>query len=629
MHALRAATAAFSTIVLTLVLLTSPAAAQDANALARQAGDTLRKTESLAFRDKEAAFDKLPEIDDLIEQVRAADANHSRLRSLDSQFKRLVKDLERKTGRTYGEAAPAQDSAPKQAAAPKPAAPKAQAKKPAVSGDKLPSAVAYRLEQLEKELANGEKQVAAGKADRATRYANNAEKKLDEVLSKTDNEEHPRIVAAIERVQALRAAVDEAKASKMPSAVAGELKSVDERLTNAEKALAKAPENDASSEAGVMRIIAQHLEVAERRLGGAREESDKAGFDHAAHPRFAELDKRLADLRARYDTRLANYEEGQAATQKVASAAEKDFTELAALLDQVREQYVNAGTTDVSTFANTEETTDAKERLALFQEFDAKLRGPIDEKLTYIRATYGQDRFAIDKTARAGGYDGRSGYTYERLTELLGQAAEFRLAAADKMSGVALQHADWVLNTAHDFFFRDGEARALDAAGVARGFAAGMGDTDAKLADLQSKIDAAVAERWRRIDARTWPGHGGGAPENADELAQVAYKWVADSKDWGSRAGNPQYKDQEPRKPVKVAVLREWYVTETDALGQPIQYGLPVLIGVELDREKPDNLARAYELTLLGPKRKDPPRSPPFGDAWVGDSYYIRRDKLD
>ncbi|MEQ9639277.1 MAG: hypothetical protein RIM84_04565 [Alphaproteobacteria bacterium] len=605
----------------------APAVAQDGGALARQAGDTLRKTESLAFRDKEGAFAKLPEIGDLIEQLRAADPQHSRLRSLDSQFKRLVKDLERKTGQTYGEAAAA--PAPKKAAAPKPAAPKAQTAKPAASGGKLPSSVTYRLEQLEKELANGEKQVDTGKAERAERYANNAEKKLDDVLGKVDDENHPRIVSAIERVQALRAAVDEAKAGKMPSAVAGELKSVDERLTNAEQALAKPPEDSASSEERVMKTVAQHLDVAERRLNGAREESDNAGFDHAAHPQFAELDKRLADLRGRYDRRLATYEEGQAATGKVASAAEKDFTELGQMWEQVRERYVNSNTTDVATFANTEDTADAKERLALFQAFDEKLRDAVTEKLAYIRETYGEDRYAIDKTARAGGYDGKAGSYYAGLSEMLDQAAEFRLAAADKMSRVALQHADWVLNTAHDFFFRDGEARALDAAGVARGFAAGMGDTDAMLADLQKQIDAAVAERWRRIDERTWPGHGNGAPADRDELAQVAFKWVADSPDWGSRAGNPEYKDQEPRRPVVVAVLRDWYVTDTDALGQPIQYGLPVLIGVELEREKPENLARAYELTLLGPKRKDPPRSPPFGDAWVGDSYYIRRDKLN
>lgn len=629
MHALRAAMAVFSTIVLTLVLLTSPAAAQDANALVRQAGDALRKTESLAFRDKEAAFDKLPEVGDLIEQVRAADATHNRLRSLDSQFKRLVKDLERKTGRKYGEAAPAQDSAPAKAAAPKPAAPKAQAKKPAASGDKLPSSVAYRLEQLERELANGEKQVDAGKAERAERYANNAEKKLDEVLSKTDNEEHPRIVAAIERVQALRAAVDEAKASVLPRSVAGDLDSAEQRVAQAREALAAPPEDRADSEKLTIARIGQSLDVAQRRLGSAIENAEAAGYDHAGNPRFAKLADEIAALSARHAERQANLESKQAAGAAIAESARVDFDALNRLYDEVNETYSNSNHLQVTALFNGEGTVEARKILAHYDKFDAEMLPMVEEKLAHIRKIYGEDEYKIDAKVRAAGYGGKAGYTFGRLEKAVADVAQFRLDAAGKMSERAFQVADWILNTAHDFYFRDGEARALDDADVARGFAKESPEVATLMTDLQKEIDAAVAERWRIIDARTWPGHGGGAPENADELAQVAYKWVADSPDWGSRAGNPQYKDQEPRKPVKVTVLREWYVTETDALGQPIQYGLPVLIGVELDREKPDNLARAYELTLLGPKRKDPPRSPPFGDAWVGDSYYIRRDKLN
>ena len=182
---------------------------------------------------------------------------------------------------------------------------------------------------------------------------------------------------------------------------------------------------------------------------------------------------------------------------------------------------------------------------------------------------------------------------------------------------------------AHDFYFLDGEARANTAAEIARGFGGEDPEVRQKLASMRADIDAGVAARWRRIDERTWPGHGSGAPNDREALAKAAFDWFANSRDWAQRRGNKQYKDQDPRVPVKVAITRDWYVTATEALGQPIQYGLPVLVGVELEREKADKLARAYELTLLGPKRADPPRSPPFGDAWVGDSWYLRRDKLD
>ena len=603
---------------LTLALSVGDVAlAQDADSLAKQATDELRATQQLGYRDKDAAFAKLPEIQALIEQLRTADPKHGRLRSLTGQFDRLVKDMERRTGRNYGEATPPPKAADAAKPAPAPAQPSS-----AATDDKLPSAAEYRLGQVERELENGEKQVQGGTPTRAARYVQNAEQKLDQVLAMDIDHSHPRIVETIRRLEALRDAVEAGQASKMPSAVKGELAAVADRLDSAESALGTGPETRQDDEESALEQVSQHLDVAERRLQGAVAESAKAGFNTANEPRFAEFDTRLSELKRRYDSRVAGLQQGQAKDAALAARAAADFQALGELAAAVKDTYVNSNTMDLSRLITTNDLTEAKARLAKLDEFDAGLRKEVEAKLAEIEATYGSDGNEIDSKLRAAGYRDTAGRTYDGLKQMLADADAFRRAAAEKLAGMALREAQSIRDGAHDFSFPENVARAQAKAALARDYADGDAKVEGMLATLQQDLDAAVAERWRRVDERTWPGHDRSAPTDKDDFAEAAQAWIANEPEWGKRSKNPHM-------PVKIAITGDWVVTKRDLTGRPTQYGLPVLVAVEQPNEKSDNLARVYELTMLAAERADPPLSPPFVGAWVGDSWYLRRDKLD
>jgi hypothetical protein len=119
------------------------------------------------------------------------------------------------------------------------------------------------------------------------------------------------------------------------------------------------------------------------------------------------------------------------------------------------------------------------------------------------------------------------------------------------------------------------------------------------------------------IDKRTWPGHASNAPKDAKALAQAALDWFKNSPDWGKRP-------QDARKPLAVAVKGPWSVQATNILGEPIMYGLPVLLAVEVESDKALNVARVYDLTMRTVEQRGVKMEPPFDSITVGNSYYIR-----
>jgi hypothetical protein len=113
------------------------------------------------------------------------------------------------------------------------------------------------------------------------------------------------------------------------------------------------------------------------------------------------------------------------------------------------------------------------------------------------------------------------------------------------------------------------------------------------------------------------PEHASNAPEDADKLAKVALAWFRASADWGKR-------DKDPRQPLAVVVTGPWSIQKTNLLGEPIMYGLPILLAVEVESDKQLNVARVYVLTLRTPEMRSVKMEPPFDHVTVGDSYFIR-----
>jgi hypothetical protein len=86
------------------------------------------------------------------------------------------------------------------------AAPKAAAKA-AGGGDDLPKSIAYKVEQIEKELDKAEKAIADGKARSAKRPVNQVERNLKDIERRKAPMDHPRIASALKRLEAIKSQI--------------------------------------------------------------------------------------------------------------------------------------------------------------------------------------------------------------------------------------------------------------------------------------------------------------------------------------------------------------------------------------------------------------------------------------
>ena len=138
-----------------------------------------------------------------------------------------------------------------------------------------------------------------------------------------------------------------------------------------------------------------------------------------------------------------------------------------------------------------------------------------------------------------------------------------------------------------------------------------------KVKELSESVERRLAEDMKalgvKIDAVKWPGSVSGKKKEEE----AGLKYFKESPDWEKRP-------TEPRRVLAFAIRGEWTVQKTNVLGQPVQYGIPALLVVQVDGEKKDNLARVYNLTLRNAESTNAKPVPPFTEITVGDSWYIR-----
>jgi hypothetical protein len=121
-----------------------------------------------------------------------------------------------------------------------------------------------------------------------------------------------------------------------------------------------------------------------------------------------------------------------------------------------------------------------------------------------------------------------------------------------------------------------------------------------------------------KIDSAQWPAQAADSPPDAVQLAKTA-------KDFLQRAAQTTAAEgKEPRSVVAVVVTGPWRIFKRNILGEPIQYGLPVMVGEQWESEKDTDRVRAYQMSMLTEEYKGVEMAPPFIGAAVGDSYYVR-----
>ena len=173
----------------------------------------------------------------------------------------------------------------------------------------------------------------------------------------------------------------------------------------------------------------------------------------------------------------------------------------------------------------------------------------------------------------------------------------------------------------HDFFVGERYEKVKNWLKMAERYQA----DNPKVKELQATIDKKIADGMKefnaRVDGRTWPAHASNAPSNKDDLADAALDWFKNSPDWGKRSSKV-------RHPLAVIVTGPWSVQKKNLLGEPIMYGLPIKLAVEVDEDKELNAARVYILTMRTAEMRGVKMQPPFDHITVGNSYFIRPDKV-
>ncbi len=542
-----------SSMVLALVLgsvLLAGFSSLAGGATVSEVSSALRQAERDMFAGKsDKAIAALENIRESLAALKASDPNNSGLPSLESKYTKLVKDLERRTGKDLGggtltaassstettmPAKPAAGSVPEGEAAsaaapaePAEAAPAAklpyEARRPMSQVDRLLNSLAGNLENLADPEYPGDKDQLVG----------NIEAKLPEI----------------------RSTLDQAKSLAAAKGVTShpDFDSAEARLREAEQAVAQAK---------------------------GQYEEDKA----AAAARSGEVGADVAALKAAYDRVSSIFD---AATGTVIYY--NDLEPVEKLIIQI-------------------------------EDFENSDLPGLKQALDAFAAKYGSTREEIDGKADAMGYSGdyRASFPYIESTEGIANVAKTRVVMAEDLVANANQRlANTREGSAHDFFV--GEQYAVVKAWLE--MAARYDAENPKVKEARAGIDQQIAEGMKsfnaEIDKRTWPGHASNAPKNAEALAQAALDWFKTSPDWGKRP-------QDARRPLAVAVKGPWSVQATNILGEPIMYGLPVLLAVEVESDKALNVARVYDLTMRTVEQRGVKMEPPFDSITVGNSYYIR-----
>lgn len=219
--------------------------AVDTVALARDVDKSLRAAERDMFNGKnESADQQLEQIAPRIEQLKTSDPDNSKLKTLESKYAKIRKDLDRKLGRntsTSGSSGPAAPASP--AAAPVPAVAPVAAAVPASSQPELPRAIQSDLANATTKLDEAESKwledssggrTVSGSTDpnqvkleavekplkSASYYYGNILKKCERQSSPCDPN-HPQIASLNTRIESMQANVAGLNAEIEKSAAAG------------------------------------------------------------------------------------------------------------------------------------------------------------------------------------------------------------------------------------------------------------------------------------------------------------------------------------------------------------------------------------------------------------------------
>jgi hypothetical protein len=569
----------FVTVIALSVMcwMSGSARAVDAKAMLKQVGQELRMAEKDMFAGKtDKAISALEPIKQQLTELKAADPNNPGVKTAENKFKKLVKDLERRTGKDLGGGTlTAAGTSSETKLPPKPEA-------TAMPDKAAPSTATGGAETAAKEVA------APATGDAKT------------VVKET--------AAPVQAAPAAAPAKLPHDAGRPLSEATSQISRIDgyvERLND--------PKSGFNKEQLVGNMD-KSLTQARAKLDEAKALSAAKGV--TSHP---DLDKAEADLAAA-EKKVADAKKGYEEAQAAAAASSKEIdADVQALLDEYKKvEPLFAKATGYVGHYN--DLKPVRELLTEIENFEKNDLDRINGEMKTFAQKYGSTRDEIDEKADAMGYSGqnRASFPFTELSEGIENVQKTRTVMADDLVRRASDMKDQTSKGVGDFARTKQYKRIKEWSQVAAQY-----DPDnPRVKEFNSGVDAWIAEDMKdlnaKIDKVTWPDHADNAPDDADKLTKIAMEFL--QKEENKRVE----KNWEVGKVLAVVVTGPWRVFKKNLLGEPIQYNLPILCAVEYESDKDLNVARVYDSTLLTEEYKGVKKAPPFLGATVGNSYYIR-----
>ncbi|MBI4775186.1 MAG: hypothetical protein HY788_13605 [Deltaproteobacteria bacterium] len=601
-----------------------PAHADDVKSLLKEANSELRTAERLMFEGKtDEAIAAIPKIKSLIDQAKSADPGNVSVKTTENKMVKFIKDLERRTGKDVGAGAlTAQSESKETNLPPKPevkTVEKSAVEQPAMvaSGVKLPGEVSSRLEKMDAALKKGDVKAAQrlmGEIERGY----------------SDHVNHPEVIAARERLASPSSGQGEAAApsskttvtaqekaagtAKLPYEARRPMDQINASFRSVESGIAKLNDPDyRGSKDQVITNLRSSLSDIETTLTEVRELAARKGV--TSHPDIHQAEALLANMKTSVDESVAEYERTGAIAEKQSQGVNKDVEALRLEYERLRIVFDKAP--GVPIYYN--DLKPVEETILAIEDFEKNELPKVTPTMEAFAEKYGSTGEEIERTTSELGYSGqgRAAFPYEELVKGVRNVRLTRTVMAEDLAK-RVQDKLQNLPRLHDFNRLQQHDVIRQWLQMAQRFSPDHPMVKELTAGIEPKLADDTASFKQRIADRTWPKNASNAPDNADELVEAAMDYF----------NQVNAQDKDPRTQLAVVITGPWSVQQTNLLGEPIMYGLPVLGAVQLDRENHKNLARVFVLTLRTAEGKGVKMAPPFVSDTVGDSYYMPADKV-
>ena len=258
------------------------------------------------------------------------------------------------------------------------------------------------------------------------------------------------------------------------------------------------------------------------------------------------------------------------------------------------------------------------ELLNLIRKFEQQELTKTQKQWDAFAAKYGTTGPQVEKSTG----DGQAVYPFKGIRDGIENVAKTReVMATDLVENAQDRIAN--LPNLHDLYRMNGHDTARGYLKLAQAFSPNNPDVVALADTIEKSLNADLKDYVAQIDDKEWPGSSSG------KVAKEGMSFFEKDIGWGGRANNPHVEDKEPRRPIGIVITGDWSVQKKDIDGRATMYGIPALVAVQLDREKPLGLARVYSVTLRTAESANPVMEPPFNSVSVGDSYFIKAEQVE